>query len=137
MIKVYFKTQDYDNDRKVYGYQLYVNDILSETYIGIMKGTDEEVTNNITKTMMKKNESLFNYDKLVYLKYQNLDMTKQMKWNIDYESFYQPYRNNGVVLSCNPSVFLSDNQSNHTLIKAMNNYRLKYNYFAKEQKKRG
>ena len=136
MIKVYFNTEKLNDKQTLYGYQMYVNDILSETHIGVSNDDEKELTDTMTKQMMIKNKSLFKFDKLVYLKYKDLDLTKQMNYNVGHSSFYQEYRQQGVVLSCNPSVFLSDNLYNSKLKQSMNNYKLKYNYFCKTNVKK-
>lgn len=133
-MKVYFKTEQFDN-KTFYGYNLYMNDTISDSLYGIMSGTKEEVLNQITKNMLKKHQSVLKFDKLVTLKYENLDMTKQMVHTIKYDQSYQTYKDNNVSLMISPSVFLSDNIPMHKLEQGMTKYKMIHQYYTKNNSK--
>lgn len=130
-MKIYIKTEKYSEDKILYGYNLYIENTLSDSLIGIMNGNKEEVTDIVTKNIFLKNKELLNYNKLVILKYENLDITKLMKYNIDHQQFYNNLSKNGLVISTNPAVFLSDNQPSFILQKQMDRYKLTLNYYNK------
>ena len=126
-MKVYFKADQVYN-KTFYGYNIYMNDKLADSLYGVMSGTKDEVLNKITKNMLIKNNSVLAYDKLLTLKYENLDTTKQMIHTIKYDQTYQSYKDNNVSFMISPSVFLSDNIPMHQLSKGIERYKMMYNY---------
>lgn len=133
-MKVYFKTEQVGNNT-YYGYNLYMDETMSDSLYGVMFGTKEEVLNQVTKNMLKRNQSVLNFDKLITLKYENLDMTKQMVHTIKYDKSYQTYKDNNVSLMISPSVFLSDNIPMYQLEQGMMKYKMMHKYYTKDNSK--
>lgn len=133
-MKIYFKAEKVNN-KTFYGYNIYMDEQLVDSLYGVMIESKEDTLNKATKNMLIKNESVLKFDKILTLKYENLDDTKYMTYVIHHDNFYDKYNKNTTIMT-SPSVFLSDTIAKHKLEIGLDRYKLMYNYYAKSSYQR-
>lgn len=131
-MKIYFKTLN-QNNMIFYGYHIYMNNKLVDNLYGVILENKDNILNKITLNMLKRNKDVLKYDKLLTLKYDSLESTKNMVYAINHNSEYNEYHKNNICLMASPSIFLSDVEPSTKLLNNLKSYQQKYNYFNKHK----
>ena len=128
--KYYINTIEYGKNEFLYGVLSLVDDKPFDYMVGTQFGTKEEVLDNVTKMVLKKNDNKMKlpYRSFVF-KYEDIQSSKEMNYRFRNETFYQKYSfDNRTELQANPSVFLSDLKNKEPLDLKIRNYKSMRDY---------